>query len=54
MRLAQKLNSILGLKKESNELIKLKINIYRRVWSWLRTNAGGMPNTCKSNGPYQI
>ena len=21
-----------------------------RVWSWLRTNAGGMPNTCKSNG----
>ena len=20
-----------------------------RVWSWLRTNAGGMPNTCKSN-----
>ena len=21
-----------------------------RVWSWLRTNAGGVPNTCKSNG----
>ena len=21
-----------------------------RVWSWLRTNAGGAPNTCKSNG----
>ncbi len=21
-----------------------------RVWSWLRTNAGGTPNTCKSNG----
>ena len=20
-----------------------------RVWSWLRTNAGGRPNTCKSN-----
>ena len=20
-----------------------------RVWSWLRTNAGGAPNTCKSN-----
>ena len=24
--------------------------IVLRVWSWLRTNAGGMPNTCKSNG----
>ena len=22
---------------------------YQRVWSWLRTNAGGAPNTCKSN-----
>ena len=21
-----------------------------RVWFWLRLNAGGMPNTCKSNG----
>src|SRR5207237_10352705 len=20
-----------------------------RVWFWLRTNAGGMPNTCKAN-----
>ena len=26
-----------------------KYNILR-VWSWLRTNAGGVPNTCKSNG----
>ena len=25
---------------------------YQRVWSWLRMNAGGVPNTCKSNGPY--
>ena len=23
-----------------------------RVWSWLRMNAGGVPNTCKSNGIY--
>ena len=23
--------------------------IYWRVWSWLRTNAGGVLNTCKSN-----
>ena len=26
------------------------INFNIRVWSWLRTNAGGMLNTCKSNG----
>ena len=24
-------------------------NYKLRVWSWLRTNAGGVPNTCKSN-----
>ena len=24
--------------------------IFKRVWSWLRMNAGGVPNTCKSNG----
>ena len=23
-----------------------------RVRSWLRMNAGGVPNTCKSNGVY--
>ena len=28
------------------------IKLYWRVWSWLRTNAGGMPNTCKSNGEF--
>ena len=27
----------------------LRIN-NMRVWSWLRMNAGGVPNTCKSNG----
>jgi len=26
------------------------LNSLRRVWSWLRTNAGGVLNTCKSNG----
>ena len=25
-------------------------NIKVRVRSWLRMNAGGVPNTCKSNG----
>lgn len=25
-----------------------------RVWSWLRMNAGGVPNTCKSNALYLI
>ena len=24
-------------------------NFYQRVWSWLRMNAGGVPNTCKSS-----
>ena len=24
-----------------------------RVWSWLRMNAGGVPNTCKSNGTFK-
>ena len=27
-----------------------KIILFWRVWSWLRTNAGGVLNTCKSNG----
>ncbi len=28
---------------------------YLRVWSWLRMNAGGVPNTCKSNeAPFEI
>ena len=26
--------------------------INMRVWSWLRMNAGGVPNTCKSNGDF--
>ena len=25
-------------------------DLQRRVWSWLRMNASGRPNTCKSNG----
>ena len=28
--------------------------ILLRVWSWLRMNAGGVLNTCKSNGAYLI
>ena len=28
-------------------------NFLWRVWSWLRTNAGGVPNTCKSNGEFR-
>ena len=28
--------------------------ILLRVWSWLRMNAGGVLNTCKSNGAYMI
>ena len=26
--------------------------LYLRVWSWLRINAGGVLNTCKSNGVF--
>ena len=29
-------------------------NIFLRVWSWLRMNAGGVPNTCKSSGKLLI
>ena len=28
-------------------------NFNMRVWSWLRMNAGGVPNTCKSNGRFE-
>jgi len=28
----------------------LKFSIQRRVWSWLRMNASGRLNTCKSRG----
>ncbi|MGP1922651.1 MAG: hypothetical protein ACTS5F_01070 [Candidatus Hodgkinia cicadicola] len=27
-----------------------KGNLNERAWSWLRTNAGGKPNTCKLSG----
>lgn len=31
------------------DLIDTNFHILWRVWSWLRVNAGGVPNTCKSN-----
>ena len=34
----------------SNDLAIKLLNM--RVWSWLRMNAGGVLNTCKSNGVY--
>ncbi len=34
---------------KQNELSKAYEIIFMRVWSWLRTNAGGVPNTCKSS-----
>ena len=30
------------------------IQLDSRVRSWLRMNAGGVPNTCKSNGVYAL
>ena len=42
----------LGKKQASKEMSQLDLwNFFMRVWSWLRTNAGGVPNTCKSNEP---
>ena len=35
-------------KKHDFRASALRYN-FLRVWSWLRTNAGGVPNTCKSN-----
>ena len=35
---------------ESIIFFNFKVLFGRRVRSWLRTNAGGAPNTCKSNG----
>ena len=32
------------------DVVVLKFYFLWRVWSWLRTNAGGVLNTCKSNG----
>ena len=42
----------LGKKQASKEMSQQDLwNFFMRVWSWLRTNAGGVPNTCKSNEP---
>ena len=38
-------NNVQGSCQEALMLFNL------RVWSWLRTNAGGRPHTCKSSGP---
>jgi hypothetical protein len=35
---------------EASSQKRLKQDFNIRVWSWLRTNAGGVLNTCKSNG----
>ena len=52
--------SLLRTKEKYMQAIASKINfelkviydlsiLFMRVLSWLRTNAGGVPNTCKSN-----
>ena len=48
----QRLYILLRARKHSkNDFIQLSWLRYHllRVWSWLRMNAGGVPNTCKSN-----
>ena len=32
------------------ESLGSELSVFRRVWSWLRMNAGGVVKTCKSNG----
>ena len=52
LKTEQKLNTKerqLFYKKRSFRDLKNKSQIKWRVWSWLRINAGGVPNTCKSN-----
>ena len=41
-------NSAMSFGLEGDFKIQYRINT--RVLSWLRTNAGGVPNTCKSSG----
>ena len=36
----------------SSKLVLRSKHLNMRVWSWLRMNAGGVLNTCKSNGLY--
>ena len=37
-----------------NKIIRSMMNVFNlRVWSWLRTNAGGRLNTCKSSGLFR-
>ena len=40
--------SISLCKKRQLQAVTIKELIKWRVWSWLRINAGGVPNTCKS------
>ena len=39
-----------SVKEKPEGLIWPEENFLLRVWSWLRMNAGGVLNTCKSNG----
>ena len=40
--------------EEMRRLLEIKQGFYLRVWSWLRMNAGGVPNTCKSSEKIMI
>ena len=37
---------------QDRKQMKRDTNLQRRVWSWLRMNASGRPNTCKSDGKW--
>ena len=40
----------LNERSRQRNVLRIVRQVLWRVWSWLRTNAGGMPNTCKSSG----
>ena len=37
-------------RRKTKAIVQTVDRLNMRVWSWLRMNAGGVPNTCKSNG----
>ena len=40
--------------RKRHEICCGRFRIFQRVWSWLRMNAGGVLNTCKSNGRREL
>ena len=55
IQLIEQANSSISLnriKRKQDFFRSRKLYQKKWVWSWLRMNAGGMPNTCKSNAVF--